>query len=81
MRQFDIESFEKSVNLAAKERADKELVALRDHFAGLAMTALIPVYWATESEFDSVKTMIKCNVEAAYEYADAMLKQKSLTND
>lgn len=67
-----------------KHTEDSEIVynnKLRDHFAGLAMTALIPVYWATESEFDSVKTMIKCNVEAAYEYADAMLKQRSLTND
>ena len=59
----------------------QEVMTLRDHFAGLALQALIPIYWATESEFDSAKPMIKCNVETAYEYADAMLKQRSLTND
>lgn len=49
--------------------------SIRDHFAGLAMQAVIqrsdPV---CEAHFNNI-------AEDAYRAADAMLKQRSLTND
>lgn len=67
---FDVAAFEESCKKAEKERKDKELSALRDHFAGLAMQGFI-------SRNELYREAI---VETAYEYADAMLKQRSLTN-
>lgn len=59
----------------------REVMTLRDHFAGLAMQSLMPLYWDTITEYADVSEMMKSHVEAAYEYADAMLEQRSLTND
>jgi hypothetical protein len=60
---------------------EHEGMSLRDHFAGLAMQGLMTVYWETFDCYENSHELIKCQVEAAYEYADAMLKQRSLTND
>lgn len=59
----------------------REVMALRDHFAGLAMQGLMISYWETFDCYEDAHALIKCQVETAYEYADAMLKQRSLTND
>ena len=55
--------------------------SIRDHFAGLAMQGLMTAYWDTFDCYENSHALIKCQVETAYEYADAMLKQRSLTND
>jgi len=56
----------------------REVMTLRDHFAGLAMQSLMPICWDTIAEYADVSAMMKSHVEAAYEHADAMLKQRSL---
>ncbi len=56
-------------------------LTLRDHFAGLAMQGLMTAYWETFDCYENSHELVKCQVETAYEYADAMLKQRSLTND
>lgn len=49
----------------------------RDYIAMEAMKALMPIYWdEIIDEFDSGEELIKCHVETAYEYADAMLKER-----
>lgn len=62
------------------DERDKELSELRDHFAGLAMQGLMTAYWDTFDSYENSHELVKCQVETAYEYADAMLKQRSLTN-
>lgn len=51
-------------------------VSMRDYFAAKAMAALMPIYWETQEEYESAKEMVKCQVESAYEYADAMILQR-----
>jgi TfoX/Sxy family transcriptional regulator of competence genes len=51
-------------------------MTLRDYFAAQAMAALMQVYWETDSEYTSGQDIILCQVESAYEYADAMIKQR-----
>lgn len=63
------------------EEQSKELTSLRDHFAGLAMQGLMTAYWETFDCYENSQALVKCQVETAYEYADAMLKQRRLTND
>lgn len=63
-----------------KGGAKYEGMSLRDHFAGLAMQGLMTSYWDTFDCYENSHALIKCQVETAYEYADAMLKQRSLTN-
>ena len=53
-----------------------EGMSLRDHFARLAMQSLMPVYWETDSEYDTSAELVKCQCETAYEYADAMLEER-----
>lgn len=47
----------------------REVMTLRDHFAGLAMQGLIADH------------VLEAVPRLAFEMADAMLKQRSLTND
>ena len=49
---------------------------MRDHFAGLAMQALTPVYWDMTDSFENANVLVKCLTKAAYEQADAMLKSR-----
>lgn len=51
-------------------------VSMRDYFAAKAMAALMPIYWETQEEYENAKEMVKCQVESAYEYADAMILQR-----
>lgn len=51
-------------------------MTLRDYFAAKAMASLMQVYWGTQDEYSSAQEMLQCQVETAYEYADAMLKQR-----
>lgn len=51
-------------------------MTLRDYFAAKAMAALMPVYWEIDYKFGSAEELLKCQVESAYEYADAMLVQR-----
>ena len=78
---FDVDKAKEGFEQAAKEVEKKELTALRDHFAGLAMQGLMTAYWDTFDCYENSQALVKCQVETAYEYADAMLKQRSLTND
>ena len=48
----------------------REEISLRDHFAGLAMQGIIAHYGCSF-----------LNLGAAYEYADAMLKEREKSND
>ena len=69
---FDVDKAKEGFEQAAKEVEKKELSSLRDHFAGLAMQSLIG---------DGRREGSLAEYAAhAYEYADAMLKQRSLTN-
>ena len=49
---------------------------LRDEFAMIAMASLTPIYWAALDVYESASALIKCQCESAYEYADAMLKER-----
>ena len=69
-----------AVYMAAKAAALRGM-SIRDHFAGLAMQGLMTAYWETFDSYENSHELVKCQVETAYEYADAMLKQRSLTND
>ncbi len=51
-------------------------MTLRDYFAAKAMAALMPVYWETQEEYEAPESLLKCQAEAAYEYADAMLEAR-----
>ena len=48
-----------------------DLSKLRDKIAMQQLAVLTPVYWEVTG-----KALVQCQVEAAYEYADAMLKQR-----
>lgn len=52
-------------------------ITLRDYFAAKAMAALMPIYWETQDEYESGAELMKCQVASAYEYADAMLAERS----
>lgn len=73
---FDTDKARAGFEQAAKETMKKELSDLRDHFAGLAMQGCFAAFkhYPYEGEIDKVAVI-------AYEAADAMLKQRSLTND
>lgn len=51
-------------------------ISFRDLAALKAMAALMPIYWETQSQYGSAKELVQCQVESAYQYADAMLKQR-----
>ena len=51
-------------------------MSLRDYFAAKAMQGLMSIYWEVEDEFSTADELIKCHAETAYEYADAMLKER-----
>lgn len=77
-RKFDVKAFEEDCNRAAEEKKAKELATLRDHFAGLAMHqilegAKLPMSYDASEAFENLSIR-------AYQIADAMLKQRSLTN-
>lgn len=61
---------------ACYDSADSDGMTLRDYFAAKAMAALMPIYWETQEEYQSAKEMVKCQVESAYAYADAMILQR-----
>jgi hypothetical protein len=49
---------------------------LRDYFAAKAMQGLMIPYWETTDKYESAEAMLKCQVDTAYEYADAMLERR-----
>lgn len=51
-------------------------MSLRDYFAAKAMQGLMAVYWDMVEEYESPQALLKCQVETAYEYADAMLAER-----
>lgn len=51
-------------------------MSLRDYFAAKAMQGLMSIYWEKSGEFSTADELLKCHAEAAYEYADAMLKER-----
>jgi len=55
----------------------------REHFAGLAMQSLIPVYAEMIEEYSTPQEWLKCHMETACDMADALLteleKPKQLT--
>lgn len=51
-------------------------MTLRDYFAAKAMQGLMQAYWDTHNEYASASSIIKCQAESAYEYADAMLAER-----
>lgn len=59
------------------DKRDKELRDLRDHFAGLALSGIFANHLCNP-ETDEHHNNI---AQIAYRAADAMLKQRSLTND
>lgn len=52
-------------------------ITIRDYFAAAAMQGLMTTYWNTPEMYENSKALIECQVETAYEYADAMLKEMS----
>lgn len=52
------------------------LSKLRDKIAIQQLAVLTPIYWDTQEAYSSGKDLVQCQVESAYEYADAMLKQR-----
>jgi len=52
-------------------------MSLRDYFAAKAMASLTPVYWEDFESYGSGAELIKCQIETAYEMADAMLKERA----
>lgn len=53
-------------------------MTLRDYFAAQAMAALMSTYWEDSDLYSSGREIIQCQVESAYEYADAMIKQREI---
>lgn len=49
---------------------------LRDYFAAKAMQGLMGVYWDVSAKYKNGSDLVKCQVETAYEYADAMLEAR-----
>lgn len=49
----------------------------REHFAAMAMQALIPIYWErkTLDEYETAEELVKCLMESSVEHADALLKE------
>jgi len=47
----------------------------REHFAGLAMAALIPVYWETVDSYSSAEKLMECLMVNSIEHADALLAE------
>lgn len=68
---FDIDKARAGFEQAAKEAKEKELSDLRDQFAGLAMQSLL---------IADGTTYFEQRAKEAYDVADAMIKQRSLTN-
>ena len=62
--------FQEKCKKRVAQESTKELSVLRDHFAGLAMQGIA-------YKFISQEELL---AELSYEMADAMLKQRSLTN-
>ena len=61
------------------QQAFNTKIMLRDHFAGLAMQGLIVSPTMGDPDLhDSARELIKDITESAYEFADAMLKEKWL---
>lgn len=56
---------------------DDRGMSLRDYFAAKAMQSLTVVYWEEVDKYESAAELIKCQSEAAYEIADAMLKARN----
>jgi len=50
---------------------------LRDEFAIEAMKSLMHIYWEMQDQYENGSALIKCHVETAYQYADAMMKERS----
>ena len=63
-------------DLPVSKQTNTGTISLRDHFAGLAMQALTPVYWDMTDSFENANNLVKCLAESAYEHADAMLKAR-----
>jgi hypothetical protein len=59
---------------AQKEYSDKNVMTLRDHFAGLAMQGLLSA--DLENKWDEEDC-----AEFAYQQADAMLKERSKSDE
>lgn len=52
-------------------------MSLRDYFAAKAMASLTTVYWEDFEQYGSGAALIKCQIETAYEMADAMLAERA----
>ena len=53
-----------------------DLSKLRDKIAMQQLAVLTPLYWEVQDKYETGKALVDSQVEAAYEYADAMLKQR-----
>lgn len=56
---------------------DRPGMTLRDYFAAKAMASLTSVYWEDFEVHGSGTELVKCQVETAYEMADAMLAERA----
>lgn len=57
-------------------------MTLRDYFAAKAMPhSLTRACWGADRQYASSEDLIRCQCEAAYEYADAMLKARNKQGD
>jgi hypothetical protein len=52
-------------------------ISMRDYFAAKAMASLTSVYWEDFVSYGSGAELIKCQIETAYEMADAMLAERA----
>jgi len=55
----------------------KEEISLRDYFAGKAMQVLIECDWNVSEKDEEPRASCELMAEFAYEYADAMIKEKN----
>ena len=54
----------------------KDSLTVLDYFAGKAMEGLMQVYWAAPEQYETAADLLKCHAETAYDYAEAMLKER-----
>ena len=80
----DAEYVAASIEFMKSQKADdaKEMVRLRDHFAGLAMQGLMAsTHMGDSALHESSADWLKDITESAYEFSDAMLKERSKCNE
>lgn len=58
-------------------KRSKEDRALWDKAALSAMQSLMTVYWEAQDKYEDAHSLVKCQVESSFEYADAFMAERA----